>query len=75
MQRAQHVGHRLEPLCHVIHGRFLGDLDEDRLARGGGDGFGLDADHLDSLAAQALALQAAVAELRTEAVEGCMELR
>src|SRR5207253_995023 len=62
--------HPLELVRHVLHRRLLGDLHQDRLAGGGGDRLHLGAHHLHTLAAQAFALHAAVAELLTKAVEG-----
>src|SRR5579859_4471496 len=58
------LGHGLEASRHVLHRALLRHLEQDRLARGRHHRLGLGTDHLDPFAPQALALQAAVAELR-----------
>src|SRR5205085_10752657 len=65
----QPLGHALELVGHVIHRRLLGHLHQDRLAGRGGDRLHLRTHHLHALAAEALALHAAVAELVTKTVE------
>src|SRR5437879_4810111 len=67
------LSHALEAARHVLHGGFLGDLHEDRLAGCRGHRFDLAANHLDPFAAQAFALEPAVAELPAEAVEGSVD--
>ena len=69
------LGHRLEARGHVLHRSLLGDLQKDRLAGGGDHCLRLGPHHVDALAAQALALETTVAQLRAQTIQGEMQLR
>src|SRR5207244_1332664 len=75
--RVRHGGlrHGLEAVGHVLHRSLLRDLQQDRLARRGDHRLGLRSHHLDALAAEALALQAAVTDLRSHMVKRSVDLR
>src|SRR2546428_12755299 len=57
----QPLGHRLEARGYVLHRRFLGHLDQDRLAGGGAPPLPPGADPLGAPAAPALSFEAAIA--------------